>query len=154
MNGLPKTSRLRLKSDFDLLFSGGRSLREHPVKAVYILQPATQGQEVSSEHLMAIGSPCAESQVAFVVPKKLFKKATDRNRVKRLMREAWRLNVHDLNSSLKKKGNCLKTLLIFTGKELPDYDTISSKIILILQRLLKQNEVAADQDSAGPDSHL
>lgn len=148
MNGLPKSSRLRLKSDFDLLISGGRTIREHPVKAVYI-RIAASGLTGNGPHQTPAGT-----QVAFVVPKKLFRKATDRNRIKRLMREAWRLHVHELNQSMLRQGKCLKTLLIFTGKELPDYATISSKIILILQRLHRENEVAADQDSAGPDSLL
>lgn len=158
---LPKTSRLYLKSDFDLLVSGGKNFRFFPLKAVYLLsecKPVTVDSPAgnSEEAVPAAGRTpqTSVSQAAFVVPKRLFKKATDRNRIKRLMREAWRLNVGELNESLAGKGKCLKTLLIFTGKELPDYAVVSSKIILILQRLLKENEVAADQDSAGPDSHL
>lgn len=158
---LPKTSRLHLKSDFGLLVSNGQQLRVFPLKAVYVWTEINPAKGTSHEkgntandgsnHSLPAISP---SQAAFVVPKKLFKKATERNRIKRLMREAWRLNVLDLNDALKRKGRRLKTLLIFTGKELPDYATVSAKIILILQRLQKENEVASDQDHAGPDSHL
>lgn len=150
---LPKTSRLHLKSDFDLLVSKGKNFRVFPLKVVYVWDdngPRQNDAEASGQ--ASDGS--SPTQAAFVVPKKLFKKATHRNRIRRLMKEAWRLNIHELNDALMEKGRRLKTLLIFTGKELPDYAVVSSKIILILQRLRKENEVAADQDTAGPDSHL
>lgn len=80
------------------------------------------------------------------VPKKLYPKATDRNRFKRLMREAFRLQSGPLREHLGAYGRSLKILFIFTGKKQTDFHHIQSKIILILQRF---HEMAADEGDGG-----
>lgn len=71
------------------------------------------------------------------VSSKNFKKAVDRNRIKRLMRESYRLQKIFLQDSLKGKDLQLALFLIYTGKELPEYKMVSDKIELILNRLVK-----------------
>lgn len=66
---------------------------------------------------------------------KNFKRAVDRNRIKRLAREAWRVQKSILEESLKNKT--LSVFLIYTQKELPDYKTIYDKTGLILKKLVK-----------------
>lgn len=125
----PKSSRLKLRSDFNRLFLQGKSIREHPVKAMY--QFLTGG-----ETLLA----------GVTVPKKLYPKATDRNQFKRLMREAVRLNSGPLREQLSNHGRSLKILFIFTGKKQADFPLIQAKIILILQRF---HEMAAIEGAGG-----
>jgi ribonuclease P protein component len=67
-----------------------------------------------------------------------FKKAVDRNRIKRLMRESYRLQKTALYSAVKERNKQLAVFIIYTGKELPDYKTLSEKIGLTLQRLIKE----------------
>jgi ribonuclease P protein component len=55
---------------------------------------------------------------------KHFKKAVDRNRVKRLIREAWRLQKSDLVKQAQLAGRSLKVFIIYTGRELPDFKLI------------------------------
>jgi ribonuclease P protein component len=71
------------------------------------------------------------------VSSKNFKKAVDRNRIKRLMRESYRLQKIFLQNVLKEKNKQLALFLIYTGKELPEYKMVSDKIELILHRIVK-----------------
>jgi ribonuclease P protein component len=65
-----------------------------------------------------------------------FKKAVDRNRIKRLMREAYRLQKVPLEQALQIKQQKLALFLIYTGKELPDYALVREKIEVVLKKLL------------------
>ncbi len=75
------------------------------------------------------------------VSSKNFKKAVDRNRIKRLMREAYRLQKNFLQDLLKEKNLQLALFFIYTGKELPEYKMVNDKIELILQRVAKEINV-------------
>ncbi len=69
---------------------------------------------------------------------KNFKKAVNRNRIKRLMRESYRLQKEILYNKMKEKNQQLAVFFIYTGKELPEYKTVHEKIGVILQRLIKK----------------
>lgn len=71
----------------------------------------------------------------FSVPYRNFKKATDRNRVKRLMKEAWRLNRHLLGET-----EPMMIAYIYTAKEILPFHTISEKMILSFRHLKRKNE--------------
>ena len=77
-------------------------------------------------------------QAGFGASSRHFKKAVDRNRIKRLSREAYRLQKRHLIQRLESKGLYLALFFIYTGKELPDYPTVSQKIGVILQKLIKE----------------
>lgn len=64
-----------------------------------------------------------------------FKKAVDRNRVKRLLREAWRLQKVPLQGRLNEKGMVLRLFVIYTGRELPVQKAVSEKMSLAIERL-------------------
>lgn len=117
-----KDERLSSRKWIETTASEGKSFLIHPFKTVWL--------ETKLETVFPV-------QVLISVPKKKFACAVDRNRVKRLMREAWRKNKHLLYAALDKNKKQFSVMLIYIASELPDYKTTEEKIILILQRLSK-----------------
>lgn len=68
-----------------------------------------------------------------------FKKAVDRNRVKRVLREAYRLQKLPLQNALREQKVSLSIFFIYRGKELPVFNEAYEKMGIILQKL--QNEI-------------
>ena len=67
-------------------------------------------------------------QAAFSVSIKNFKKAVERNRIKRLMREAYRLQKVTLKNKLEEKQQSLLVFIIYTDNKLPEYKIIYEKM--------------------------
>ena len=80
----------------------------------------------------------ASIQAGFGAGSRHFKKAVDRNRIKRLSREAWRLQKNALAHQLAAKGVSMAIFFLYIGKDLPDHQTVNGKIGVILQKLLKE----------------
>lgn len=77
-------------------------------------------------------------QAGFAVSSKFFKKAVDRNRIKRITREAYRLQKEPLEAALYQHKKGLHVFLLFTGKELPEFALAKEKVGLILNKLIQQ----------------
>ena len=122
---LTKNERLSSKKQIEKLFKEGNSYYSYPFRVVYLFN---DGQE---EH---------ETKILLTVSKKKFKKAVDRNRIKRIIREAFRKNKMILNDYLQENNKSLWLGLIYTGETIPSYQEAERKLILILQRLTKQGE--------------
>lgn len=79
----------------------------------------------------------ASVQAGFSVSSRNFKKATDRNRIKRLMRECYRTQKQPLATLAKGKNTALSFFFIYTGKEIPDYNLMKEKMLLAIGLLAK-----------------
>lgn len=123
MNSLKKKERLSGRTEIGRLFKEGNAFNCKPFRVVFI--------ESNNEDLGSVA-------IAISVPKKNFKRAVKRNLIKRRIREAYRLNKSALIQSLNNQNKKISLLIIYTGREIPDYQLVESKIIVTLQRLIQE----------------
>ena len=83
------------------------------------------GKSYSSRLVFAKVLDSTDSKFIFTVSKKKFKRAVDRNRIKRLMREVVR----------KEKVNDKNIAFVFIGKELPTYNEVEKSIKTIINAI-------------------
>ena len=89
-----------------------------------------------------------ELQAGVGVSSKNFKKAVDRNRIKRLIREAYRLQKIPLQQLMLSRSKEMRIFLTYTWKEMPEYAVLSAAVGKCLNKLLKQlNEMNQDDGS-------
>lgn len=132
---LRKNERLYGKNALDALFDRGRTIFAAPVRAVYLIEKNKTND--NTEPLRA----------AFSVPSKSFKRAVDRNLLKRRMREAYRKNKNDTADSARQANLNCTVMFIYTAKEILPYSEIEAKLLVTLQHLHKKigNEKGADR---------
>lgn len=114
-----KTERLKSRKLIEHLFSKGKSLSSFPVKVLYDFT------EDASVPL----------QAGVTVSSRNFKKAVERNRVKRILREAYRLQKLPLQHALEEQKCSIALFFIYSGRELPVYAEVYKKMGIILQKL-------------------
>jgi ribonuclease P protein component len=116
---LGKEERLKSRKQTELLFSEGKRFSIIPFRIHYSYDKAEK----------------PSLQFGVGVSKRNFKKAVDRNRIKRLMREAYRLQKKIIKEELEEKNYQLTLFFIYTGKELPDYHDVYEKTGKVLDKL-------------------
>lgn len=85
-------------------------------------------------------------QAGFTVSAKNFKKATFRNRIKRVMREAYRLQKYPLDQILQQKGKNLALFFIYTSRDLPDFAATKEKMELALKKIIQKTNEGISSD--------
>ncbi|MEA1786589.1 ribonuclease P protein component [Arenibacter sp. GZD96] len=118
----PKEEKLKSKKGIELLFSEGKSISSFPLKLIYI--PTTTPQK-------------APVQTGVAVSKKRFKSAVTRNRIKRLLRESYRLHKHIIFNNIEGK---FAFLFLYLGKELPTQQLVTQHMIRLLQQFLAKHK--------------
>lgn len=117
--------RLKSRKEFDRLFGRqGQAMSSYPLRMVFI---ETEVQR----------SPFP-FQAAFVVPKRRYKRAVDRNVIKRRIREAYRLHKHELSNCLGETDRQFGLLFIYTGKEAMPFKYLEKKMKKLLGQLRQQ----------------
>jgi ribonuclease P protein component len=117
-----KQEKLKKSKLISQLFAEGKNVIEFPIKLVYL--------PVEHEAPFKI-------QAGVSVPKRNFKRAVDRNRIKRLLREAYRKNKHHIYAAEHTKKHIF--MFIYLGKNEIEYKLMEEKMILILQKFLQKN---------------
>lgn len=119
---LPKTERLYLRDAIRCLFAEGKSFVVFPYRVIYRLIPESDSQE-------------ARAAIMTVAPKKRFKHAVDRNRVKRLTRETYRLNKLSLLDRLQQQGLKLQVAFLYSDNKFLTFAETERKMVHMLKIL-------------------
>jgi|SRR6185312_738806 len=119
---LRKNERLYERKAIEEVFDKGRSIKEHPVRLLWLIRPASDNIPV---------------KVAFTVSSRIFKRAVDRNLIKRRMREAYRKNKAGVFEAFGEKKLQSLIMFIYVDNKIAEYAEIESKIIVALQRLIQ-----------------
>lgn len=85
-------------------------------------------------------------QAGFSASTRNFKKAVDRNRIKRITKEAYRLQKNELSHLLLTKNKTLAIFFIYTDKQLPAFAVVKERISTILKKL---KTIINEMDSLG-----
>jgi len=112
----PKKEKLKSKTTIDLRFSEGNSISKFPLRLVYV-----ENKEPNTEQI----------KMGVSVSKKYFKKAVDRNYLKRVLRETYRLNKHILIDNLEKP---YAFMFFYQTKERLSYSEIEEKTVQLFHK--------------------
>lgn len=113
-----KKEKLKSKKLIEQLFVEGKSVSAYPLRLVYL--PTTFDDDV-----------IAKTGVS--VSKKYFKTAVDRNRIKRLMREVYRLNKASYFNNISTQ---YAFMILYIGKEKPSITQVETRMNLLFEKFL------------------
>lgn len=130
---LRKPERLNRKKVIEKMFAGGaRSFSVFPLRVVYL-----QADELK-----------ADASILVSVSKRRFKRAVKRNRVKRQIREAYRMNKHELLNVLAEKRCPLAIAFIYLSDQLVDFALIEERVKTALARIAEKVTAMPITDAA------
>lgn len=118
----PKNEKLKSKKTIELLFSEGQSVSKYPLRLVYV------ENSFENEELIKFGVS---------VSKKYFKNAVDRNYLKRILRECYRLNKNILQESVDKP---MAMMFFYQSKEVLSYQEINEKTIRLFEKFTEKTK--------------
>jgi ribonuclease P protein component len=113
----PRKEKLKSEKLIQAVFEKGESVTAYPLKLIFLASPASD----------------PKIQAAVTVPKKNFRSAVKRNSIKRLMREAYRLNKHHIFNKIE---GSYAFMFLYLGKEIPSYGQIEGPMIKLLEKVL------------------
>ena len=122
--GFGKAEKLKSRKVVEELFARGKSLNVFPIRIFYKFLPLPADEKTVL-------------QVGVSVSKRNFKRAVDRNRIKRLLRETYRLQKRELIEVLKVQRRIGYVFFIYTDKQMPQYPIVfdtMSKCLEVLKR--------------------
>lgn len=125
-NSFPKAEHLCGEKRIARLYTQGEAFMAFPFRVVFRIE---QKKDI------------APASVMVSVPKKRFKRAVKRNRLKRLLREAYRLNKHALIDLLDEKQLQIHVAFNYVSDEELDFVTVEKKMKIALQKLMDKIKI-------------
>ena len=120
--GLPKEQRLYKKKAIQLLFEKGKGFNFYPFRVVVYTHNSEDDEPSIPRFLVSVS-------------KKRFHHAVKRNKVKRLVREAWRRNKSELIVKCEEHKITFDVALVYTATTILPYEEIEKKIKQLSLRL-------------------
>lgn len=125
---LHKYEILRKENDIKTLFANGKALKAYPFRVVYKVHRDT---------------PLVTCRILVSVSKKRFHHAVKRNRVKRMVREAWRKNKKILYDFCTVNNISMDLALVYTATVIHSYNEMMQKTNKLVNELVKKNSPTA-----------
>jgi ribonuclease P protein component len=123
LNSFPKSEHLCGEIRIARLFNQGQAFIAYPMRVVFLIDTSSKLKEPVS--------------VMVSVPKKRFKHAVNRNRLKRLMREAYRLNKHCLVEKIEEKQIQIHIAFNYISNDELDFISIEKKMKVALNKIIE-----------------
>jgi ribonuclease P protein component len=124
-NTFPRSEKLKSRNALEALYGQGVPYSAYPIRMLTLKVPFDAAHPV---------------KIAVSAPKRKLKAAPDRNRMKRLMREAWRLHKHDFIQHCRTREVSYHLLLISQCNTPVPYALVKEKITLLLKRLTEDDQ--------------
>lgn len=122
-NSFPKSEHLCGEKRISRLFTQGEAFIAYPLRVIFTIETKKDKETVS---------------VMVSAPKKRFKRAVKRNRLKRLMREAYRLNKQELVERLSEKGLQIHIAFNYVSDDILSFEQIENKMKVALHKLIEK----------------
>ncbi len=158
-NTLCKEERLHGRNAIEQLFkkAGSKSMVAFPLRAVYALTRRDGGGTLSGEDSAREKDNAVRVKMLASVPKRQFKRAVKRNRVKRQIREAFRKNKHSLNDAVAEMDGdmVLSVAFIWIDNSLHSSAEVESKVQRLLLRIeekLRRDNNSRNAEKDNPEA--
>ena len=132
-----KADKLKSRKQTQHLFAKGQSMNAFPIKLIYTIESAQVLSELLPSPPFNIQTIIDKGQLQAGVgaPSRTFRKAVMRNKVKRLLRESYRLEKPEFLASAALKGNRVNLFFLYTDGIVLSQKEIQEKIKQLLSRL-------------------
>lgn len=117
----PATERLKSKKQIQYIFAKGKSLKRFPLRLLYLTDPEDR-------------DPSA-IKVTMAVSGKKISNATDRNRIKRWIRESYRTQIKELKNFLEESGIRVHAVFIYLPDKLTSFEDVRRAVLELLNEL-------------------
>ena len=117
-----RSEKLKSRKLIQELFARGKSVSVAPIKCLFLIQPEGMTELI---------------QTGVGVSARNFRKSVQRNRIKRMLREAYRNNNQSLHQALRNQHTSLALFILYLGKDMPNWDELQAAVKSTLEKLQK-----------------